>query len=91
MLRSGVGEAFRVARIGRIEHLLALADHLRSHSVVQHLRCQHGDAAVMMLLVVPGKEGLGEGTGVLDGAEALRELGPILHGFELALRVRIVV
>ena len=62
MLWSGVGEAFGVAVIGRVEHLLPLLDHLASNSVVQHLRGQQGDPAVMMLVVVPGEELLAEGT-----------------------------
>ena len=91
MLWPGVGEAFRVTGIGRIEHLLPLADNISSHSVVQHFRGQQGDPAVMMFVVVPGKERQAKGTCVLDGAEALRKLGPVLEGFELAFRVRIVV
>jgi hypothetical protein len=59
---SGVGEAFRVAGIGRIQHLLSLLDDLFSHAVVQHLRGQQGDPAVMMFVVVPGKELLAKGT-----------------------------
>jgi hypothetical protein len=45
----------------------------------------------MMVVVVPGEELLAKGTRVLDGAEALGELGHVLEGLELALRVRIVV
>ena len=86
VLWSGVGEAFRVAGIGRIEHLLPLLDHHDSHAVVQHFRGQQGDPAVMMFVVVPAKERLAKGTKVLDGAEALRKLGPVLEGFGLALR-----
>jgi len=45
----------------------------------------------MMFVVIPGEELLAKGTRVLDGAEALGELGPVLEGLELALRVRIVI
>ena len=62
VLWSGVGEAFRVSRIGRVEHLLPLLDHHASHAVVQHFRGQQGDPAVMMFVVVPGKELQAKGT-----------------------------
>ncbi len=86
-----MGEAFGVASIGRVENLLPLLDDLPGHAVMQHLRRQQGDAAVMMLMVVPGKERLAKITRVLDGSEAIWELGPVLEGFKLALRVRIIV
>jgi len=59
---SGVGEAFRIAGIGGVEHLLPLLDYLSGDSVVQHLRGQQGDPAVMMFVVAPGKELLAKGT-----------------------------
>ena len=62
MLWSGVGEAFRIADIGRIEHLLALLDHHATHAIVQHFRGQQGDPAVMMFVVVLGKERLAQST-----------------------------
>lgn len=51
-------EAFRYAGIGLVEHHLLLADHLPGHAVMQHFRGQQSDAAVMVLLVVPGEESL---------------------------------
>ncbi len=45
----------------------------------------------MMLVVVPVKEFLPKGTRILDASEAVRELGPVLEGFEQALRVRVVI
>src|ERR1035441_1941641 len=44
-----------------------------------------------MLFVVPLEKLLAEGTAVLDAAEPIRELRTVLHGAELAFRVRIVV
>ena len=41
-----------------------------------------------MLGVVPGEEGLAVRAGVLDAAEALGELGAVLHGLELRLAHR---
>lgn len=86
-----VGEAFRVAGVGLVEHGLTFFDDFHCHAVMQHLRGQHGDAAVTVFLVVPGKELSAEGAGIFDGAEAFRKLGAVFHGFELAFRVGIVV
>ena len=91
VLWSGVCEAFRVAFVGRIEHLLPLLYHDASQTVVQHFRGQQRDPAVMMFSVVPSKKLLAKSARVLDGAEALRKLRPVFQSFELALRVRIVV
>ena len=44
-----------------------------------------------MLEVVPGEEALAEAAGVLDGTEVVGEGGPVLHGLELGLGLRIVV
>jgi len=86
-----VGEAFRVAIIGYVEHLLSVFDDLGGHAVMQRFRGEQGDAAVMMLAVVPSEELPAKGACVLDGAEAVGELGPILEGFELALRVEFAI
>ncbi len=57
------------------------------HSVGSH----QADSAVTVNGVVPTEEHLAMSPSVLDRAEASREVGPILQGFELALRVRIIV
>jgi hypothetical protein len=48
-----------------------------------------------LLVVVPREKGLAKGACILDGAEALRELGPelgpVLEGLELTFRVWVVV
>ena len=44
-----------------------------------------------MVLVVPGEETLRMCAAVLDRAEAVRKIGSVLHGAELAFRVGIVV
>ena len=54
-------------------------------------RRHHGNAAVTVLLVVPGKERLAERPGVLDASKAVREVRPVLERLELRLRVRVVV
>ena len=86
-----VGEAFRVANIGLVEHVLSLLDDLCGHAVMEHIRCQQGDSAVMVFMVIPGEESLAKGACVLDGAESVGELGPIFEGLELAFRIWIVI
>ena len=58
---------------------------------MQHIRCQQGDSTVMVVMVIPGEEALAKGACVLDGTETVGEFGPVLEGFELALRVWVVV
>src|SRR5208283_4387614 len=44
-----------------------------------------------VLFVVPLEKLLAEGAAVLDAAEAVRKLRAVLHGAELAFRIRVVV
>ena len=64
---------------------------LRGQAVMDHGGSHHADSGVAMLVVVPGEEGLAESAAVLNAAEAIRELGAVFHGAELAFRIRIVV
>ena len=48
------------------------------------------DARVSMELVVPREEPLAMAAGILDAAEAVREIGPVLQRFEAGFRVRVV-
>jgi hypothetical protein len=50
-----------------------------------------GDTGVPMLDVVPGKEFLAEQPSVVDRAELVGEVGPVLEGLEVRLGVGIVV
>ena len=59
--------------------------------MVKDGRGKQADPGVMMLLVVPVEEVDGEGAGIFDGAETIRKTGPVFQGFELALRVRVIV
>ena len=59
--------------------------------VVKHVGGQQGDAAVMVLVVIPAKERLTERPRILEGPDTIRELGAVLEGLELTFRVRIVV
>jgi hypothetical protein len=58
-----------------VEHLSSLLEDLFHAAVMQHIRCQRCDSAVMVLVVVPRDKALAKGACILDGAEALRELG----------------
>ncbi len=91
MVWPSVREPFGAAGIGRFEILLSLFDDLPSHPAMQHFRGRQDDPAMMMLLLVPRETALAKVARVLDAAEALQELGPVLERFELALRVRIIV
>ena len=46
-------------------------------------RASSGPDRMVVLMVVPLKEGLAETAGVLDGAKAIRESGTIFKGAEL--------
>ncbi len=46
---------------------------------------------VVVLVVVPGKELLARTPRILDGAEAIRVSGPVLHGLEVRFRKRVFV
>ena len=52
---------------------------------------QKTEAGVMMLGVVPGEEDVAVGPSVLDRAESVGELRPVLQRLELGLRERVVV
>ena len=47
--------------------------------------------AVVMIVVIPGEEGLAVPAGGLDGVEAAGEVGPVLQGLELGFAERVVV
>ncbi len=59
-------EAFGISLKSFSEDELALADDVVGPAVVKNLWGEQADAAVMMFGVVPGKEDLAEGAGVLD-------------------------
>ena len=74
--------------IGGREHGGPSRDALVGVAVVDVVRRQQAEAAVPVLGVVPEKERLAMRAGVLDRAEALREVGPVLQGLELRFRER---
>ena len=58
---------------------------------MHHGRGHHADSGMTMLVVVPSKEGLAESTGILNRTETIWKFGTVLHGAELAFRIRIIV
>jgi hypothetical protein len=63
--------------VGRLQHRLPLLGYSLSLPVVQHGRCEQTDTAVVVM-VVPGKEGLTKGTSIFNRAELLGELRLVL-------------
>jgi len=68
-----------------------LREHVRPAAVVHHLGRQQAEARVVVFGVVPGEEGAAEGACVLDAAEAVGKLRPVLERLELALGEGVVV
>ena len=89
--RRPANEAIGVGQIGCVEDGLTLLPNDRRLAVMDHGGRHHSDAGVTVVVVVPNEERLAEGAAVLNAAEAIRKLGTILHGVELAFRIRIVV
>ena len=62
---------------------LTMRQNVSGLTVVDHGRRHEAKARVVVLMVVPLKEGLAETAGILDGAEAIRETRPVFQGTEL--------
>ena len=84
-------EPARIFLEGRREDHLTVPYDFVGKPIVHLFRRQQRDATVAMLLVIPGEEILAKGTAILDGAEPFRELRAVLEGFELGLRIRVVI
>ena len=89
--RLAVDEAFGVSRVSRVEYQLTLVADEFGLAVMHHGWRQQADAGVTVIVVVPGKECRAEGAAVGQGTEAIGKLRAILHGAEVAFRIRIVV
>src|SRR5947209_20517938 len=84
-------EALRMTSEGFGQHLCTSLSLRGGEPVVHIVRREQPEPDVMVLGVVPGEEVAAEAAHVLERAEALRKVGPVLHGFELRLRERVVV
>ena len=78
-------ETFWMRQEGGVEDLLPLAHEFLSAAVMDIGGCHQIEAGVVMFMVVPGEEVLAEAAGIFNGAEAVREVGPVLHRFKLRL------
>jgi hypothetical protein len=84
-------ETLGVRGVGRVEDLASPVPDELGAAVVDVGGGVKPDAGVAVVVVVPAEELLAVGVGVLEAAEAGGEVGPILEGPELALRIRVVV
>ena len=84
-------EALGMSLEGGVEDHLTMRQDVRGLAVMDHGRRHQAKAGMMVLVVVPLKEGLAEPASVFDGAEAIREARAVFEGAELAFRIRIVV
>jgi hypothetical protein len=80
-----------VRLVSGVEYHLTLRQDGLGFAEMNHGRGQQPEAGVPVLLVVPPEKLLTEGAAVLDAAEAVREVRPVLHRAELALRMQVVV
>ena len=77
--------------IRRLQHPLALGLDELDQIKMDDRGGHQGQPGVMMVVVVPVNEGPGPGVSRPQGGEAVRKIGPVLHGFELRLGIRIVI
>ncbi len=90
-LREAANEALGVSRPGIGQRALTLFEH-RLGSAAMHIGgCQHRDAPMAVLGVVPREERSAVPRGVVDPGEATREAGVVFQGLELRFRERVVV
>jgi hypothetical protein len=84
-------EAFRVSFEGAIQGVLAGGVDCVGQAVMDLIGRHETDAGMVMLAVIPIEEIAAEGLGILDATEALWKLRLVFHGFEVALRERIII
>ena len=84
-------EALGMGGVRGGEHAGARLDPLLGQPVVDVVGREQAEADVAVLGVVPGEEVLAVGARVLDRAEAVGEIGPVLERLELRLGERVVV
>lgn len=84
-------ETFGVSAEGTVERDLAGSMDLVGLTEVHLVGRHQAYSGMVMDLIVPVEEAAAERLGVLDAAETLRKLRLVFHGFEVALRERIIV
>jgi hypothetical protein len=89
--RRPVDEALGVRGIGGETDAVTSIEDLVSAAVMHGGRREEGQAAVVVLGVVPSEQRAADLTRMLERAEAVGEVGPVLEGPEVGLREGIVV
>src|SRR5678815_4947945 len=89
--RSAAHEALGMRGVGGVEHALPRGDDGGRATVVHVGGMHEREADVVVLVVVPGDEGTYDLPRVLEGAELIGHVGPVLHRAEVRLGVRVVV
>ena len=84
-------EAFGVGAEGGGQGGLAGGVDLAGFSEMDLVGRHQAEAGMVMVLVVPAKEGAKKGDGVFDATEAFWKLRLVFQCLELAFRIRIVV
>lgn len=77
--------------VSDIEDRLPLRDEFGCLAIVDCGGSQQVQRGMVMLVVVPGEEVLAETARILDRAKSIRIVRPVLHGFEVRFRERVVV
>jgi hypothetical protein len=72
-------KSFGVSEIGGVKNGLSFFDNALGLAMMEDRRSQQADAGMMVFLVVPVDKVGGKGSGIFDGAEPIRELGPVLR------------
>ena len=76
---------------GRVQNGLPLFDNLLSPPIMDIFRGQVTDSGMIMFGIVPAEEILAEKPGILGTAKPFRKLQPVFQGFELGLRIGVVI
>ena len=91
MLWNALYEAFGMGVKGDKEAVLPLLSDGVCLMVMDVGRSHEAKGTVVMVVIVPDEEVFGPVPCLFDGLEALREGVMVFQGFELGLRVRVVV
>ena len=84
-------EPLGVSFIGEVQDGLPSRNELHRLAIVDRCRSEQLQTRMMVLLVIPREEILAEPACILDGAETVRVIWPILHSLEVGFRERVVI
>ena len=75
--------------VGGVENDAPPRNGFRRQTMMHHSRREKAQSGMAVLVVIPGEELLGEGTGILKTPEAFRETRPVFQSPEVAFRIRL--